>query len=140
MKINLGQDTNKPFEVPEGNYVGTFFRYRPAKKAFCRCSLDQQMRFDFSLVDADGNDEGYIGSATICISKRCQCQPHGIRYFLEQWLGDRFFDFQDSEGNIELDRLLHRKADIQIVEVPTPGHKQPYSKLERALPPGTLIE
>lgn len=140
MKIHLGQETNKPFEVPEGNYVGTFFRYRPAKKAFCRCPLDQQMRFDFSLVDADGNDEGYIGSATICISKRCQCQPHGIRYFLEQWLGDRFFDFQDSEGNIELDRLLHRKADIQIVEVPTPGHNKPYSKLERALPPGTLIE
>lgn len=140
MQLNLGQTTNNPFEVPEGYYIGTFFRYRPAKKPFCRCALDQQMRFDFSLVDSDGHDEGYIGSATLCTTRRCQQQFHGVRFFLEHWLGDRFYDFLDSDGNIELDRLLHRKADVQIVEVSTAKHAQPYSKLEKALPPGTLIE
>jgi hypothetical protein len=38
-----------------------------------------------------------------------------------------------------LDSLLGRKADVQIIEKPTKGHSQPYSKLERAVPRGILI-
>jgi hypothetical protein len=62
-----------------------------------------------------------------------------MRLFLEQWLGDRFYDFVDSEQDIDLDRLLNRKADIQIIQIQGPNHAQPYSKLEGAFEPGTLI-
>ncbi len=140
MKLHIGQSISNPYQVPEENYIGSFFRYRPAKKAFCRCPVEKQMRFDFSLIDSDGHDEGYLASATLCTNKRCQGQPHSVRYFLEQWLGDHFDTFLDGDDNIDLDRLLNRKADIQIVlGQPVKGHDNRYSKLEKALPRGTLI-
>ena len=63
-----------------------------------------------------------------------------MKTFLEEWHGDRIYDYLDSDQNIDLDLLLNKKADVQMIEKQGAKHAHPYSKLEHAFPPGTLIE
>jgi hypothetical protein len=125
--------------VPEGLYVGTCFRHRPAKKPCHRgCPLETQFTLDFSLQDPGGRDDGYIAKVQLCT--KCTIGTHTAREFLPHWLGDIVYDYRDDDGNLDLDRLLFKKADVRIVHHHGAGHKHPFSKIEEALPVGTLIE
>ena len=139
MKIPFGKPNKDPFAVPPEDYIGTLFRCRKGTKP-CRmgCSIDDQIIFDFALIDKHGIDEGYIAHSPRCT--KCTRSLHSMRHFLEQWLGDKLYDHLDSKFNVELDELIGRKADIRITPFHVEGYKNPYAIVEGAYERGTLID
>jgi len=132
MKLKLRQ--NDIFHCPEGNHQGILEAVDPPKKRMNKpCQKQVRLRF---RISADGDQEYLVGK-TFCADLSYGSELYN---YLNSWLDGDFDRFLDDDGNIDLDLLIGRKADLLITHVDTGTHDVPFVNIVGIFPLGRLTE
>jgi hypothetical protein len=126
MKLKLG--TTDIFDAPEGKYKATLERIaEPKKKIDKLCAA--QVRLTFRTKARGGKE--YLVARTFCADL-----SHGgeLYNFLSSWLNGNFDPFLDSNGDVDLDLLVGREAEVSVTHYKDGLHSKPFIKLSAIFP------
>jgi hypothetical protein len=131
MKLKLG--TNDIFECPEGQYRAVLERVGEPKKRINKpCA--EQVRFFFRVKTAAGKE--HLLARTFCADLGYGSELHT---FLESWFDSNFEPLLDENGEIELNLLLGREADVVVTHWDGGNSNgKPFVKIGGIFPPGKL--
>lgn len=139
-KIHYNPPEISAYVVPAGYYLAKCVGYREPKKRICPCPIEDQVAVDFELTDPRADiDREYRAQVILCTNPQCQHRRHNISKFLSTWLQDKVEELQDENGDIILESLVKQKADMEIGNFQGENYPHPYSRVNRVLPPGSLI-
>ena len=130
MKLKLG--TDDIFECPEGKYRGVLERVGEPKKRINKpCPI--QGRMTFRVKEPKGKE--HLVARTFCADLSCGSELYN---FLESWLDGKFKTFKDEQGDVDLNLLIGKEADLLITH--WGDHVKPFVKIAGIFPKGTLVE
>jgi hypothetical protein len=131
MKLKLG--TNDIFDCPEGQYKAVLERIGEPKKRINKpCAA--QVRTTFRARLATGKE--YLVARTFCADLGYGSEFYS---FLESWTDGKFETLLDDNGEVDLNLLIGKEADLLITHYDDGTHSKPYVKIAGVFPPGTLI-
>ena len=132
MKLKLG--TNEIFHCPEGRWSGICEAVDEPKQRINKpCAAQIRLRF---RVETD-EGEKLVGKMF------CADMSYGseLYSYLESWLGGNFDKYLDEDGNIDLDLLIGKRADLHIIHgLQTAGNDYPFVNIAGIYPAGTFTE
>ncbi|MGC3990589.1 MAG: hypothetical protein QM796_13095 [Chthoniobacteraceae bacterium] len=130
MKLKL----NNAFHCPEGKWRGTCEAIEEPNKRMNRpCS--KQVRLRFALETHAGEK---IVARTFCADLSIGGELHA---FLDSWLDGNFDPYLDEDGEVDLDLLVGKMADLLITHgVKSEEYKFPLVIIAGLFPPGQLVE
>lgn len=133
MKLKIGN--NDIFDCPEGPFRGRLERVGEPKKLMNKpCS--SQVRFTFRVKTELGKE--HLVARTFCADLSYGSELHS---FLDSWLGEQMKELADAVGELDLNLLVGKDADLSIKHGPNvKGHDKPFVNIAGIFPPGTLIK
>lgn len=132
MKIKLGLDDT--FDCPEGKYRGVLERVGEPKQRIKKpCEL--QVRYSFRVKTHTGKE--HIVARTFCADLSLGGELYN---FLDSWLNGNFDPFLDSNGEVDMNLLIGKEADLLVAHWSDGVRKKPFVKIAGIFPLGTLIE
>ena len=132
MKLKLGQDDI--FDAPQGKYRGILERVGEPKKRINKpCA--SQVRYIFRVKTDKGKE--HLVARTFCADLTYGSE---LYHFLDSWLKGNFDPFLDGNGELDLNLLLGKEADLLITHWSDGSRDTPFVKIAGIFPVGTLIE
>jgi hypothetical protein len=132
MKLKLG--TNDIFDCPPGQYSAVLeFVGEPNKRIKKPCA--QQVRLRFRVYAESGKE--YLVGVTYCADLSYGSE---LYEFLNSWLEGDFESVLDEHGEVELDQLLMRRADLVVIQKDLGTHTKPLVCIGGIFPKGTLMK
>lgn len=132
MRLKLGNDD--VFNCPEGNHRGILERVAEPKKPVNK-PCKEQVRLMYRITLDNGNE--HLVARTFCADLNYGSE---LYHFLESWLDGKFDVYLDDNGEIDLDGLIGKPADVVIKHIETQRHEKPYVHIARIFPAGRLID
>jgi len=131
MKLKYGKDDI--FDCPEGTYRGVLERIAEPKKRINK-PCDAQIRLTFRVKTKKGKE--HLVARTFCADL-----SEGSELFasLESWLAEEIDSLLDEKGELELNLLIGRSADLHITHWNDGSHDTPFVLIVGIFPPGTLV-
>ena len=132
MKLKLEQ--NGIFHCPKGQWPGVCESINePTQRIKRPCARQVRLRFRVTV-----DDEEYLVGKTFCADLRYGSELYG---YLVSWCDGDFEKYLDDDGNIDLDLMVGKKADLLITHgPPVEPHKHPYANISGIFPRGRLTE
>ncbi len=132
MKLKLGLDDI--FDCPEGKYRAVLERVGEPKKRMNRpCQVQVRLVY---RVKTPTQKEHLIGR-TFCADLGYGSE---LYHFLESWLDGQFDALLDENGELDLNLLVGKEADVLVTHKDGGTHKKPFVNIAGIFPPGTLVE
>ncbi len=132
MKLKVG--SNDIFDAPEGKYTAHLESVGEPKKRINRpCS--SQVRLQFRATASSGKQ--YLVAQTFCADLSYGSE---LYQFLDSWLDGDFERLTDDDGELDLDLLLKRKADILVTHYHHEKYEKPFVKIDAIYPQGRIID
>ena len=129
MKLKL----YNPFHCPDGRWGGVCTTIEEPKQPSKRKRCDKQVRFLFEVETDEGTR---MAGRTFCANFSYGSELH---IFLASWLGEDMPGFLDDDGEIDLDRLIGRKAELLITHGPHGAqYEYPVVNITGIYPEGTF--
>jgi hypothetical protein len=132
MKLKLG--LNDTFDCPEGKFKGVLERVAEPKKRINKpCA--SQVRYTFRVRTTESKE--YLVARTFCADLSFGSELYS---FLDSWLDGKFEPFLDSSGEVDLNLLLGKEANLLIGHWADGSRDKPFVKIAGIFPVGTLLE
>ena len=132
MKLKLGH--NDTFDCPEGKYRGILERVgEPKTRIKKACAV--QVRYTFRVKTAEGKE--YLVARTFCADLSYGSE---LYHFLDSWLDGKYEPLLDSSGQLDLNLLVGKDADLLISHWSDGIRDTPFVKIAGIFPIGTLVE
>ena len=131
MKLIVGQDDT--FNNPEGKFRAILIRVGPPPKPLKK-SCTTQVRLTFRTSLPSGKE--HLVARTFCADLSFGSELH---QFLNSWLGKELKTMADACGELDLNLLVDKQADLIIEHKHTAGHDDPYVNICGIFPRGTLV-
>ena len=132
MKLKL--ETTSIFHCPQGQWPGVCEGIEEPKQRIDRpCAKQVRIRFRV-MVD----DEEYLVGKTFCADLHCGSE---LFSYLHSWVDGDFDKYLDDDGNIDMDLLVGKKADLHITHGPkVDQHTHPFVNISGIFPRGRITE
>jgi hypothetical protein len=130
MKLTLG--TNDIFDCPEGKYRAILETVGEPKKRIKK-PCEKQVRLMYRVKTKSGKE--HLVGRTFCADLSYGSE---LYTFLESWLNGKFDPFLDDGGQVDLNLLAGKRADLLIQHHDDPGFDKPFVKITAIFPEGTL--
>ena len=130
MKIDIPKKVS--FHAPEGAHRATLLSVGEPKRGSDSC--DNEVRLVWELQTVDRHWTFHAGK-TYCLD------DNSIELIadLESLLGEEMHLLQDESGQLDLDLLIGRQADLILVHINNSKHDKPYVYIKGVCPPGTHL-
>lgn len=131
MKIHIPRKTT--FEVPEGCHRAILRDLIKVEDKIKGCT--DQVRFVWEIEKLNDKRLQYLAGKNYCTD----CGNSSVLLGdLGVWLGEELSNLGDAQGDVELDQLKGRPADILIEHIHNPNYQKPFANVKGVYPPGTL--
>jgi hypothetical protein len=132
MKLKLG--TDNIFNCPEGRFRGVIERIGEPKKRINK-PCDQQVRITVRVATPARRE--HLVMRTFCADLNYGSELYN---FLDSWLEGRFEQFLAEDGQVDLNLMIGKEADVLVSHYEDGKHAQPFVQIAGIFPSGTLIE
>ena len=125
------------FQCPQGNWSGVCEAIEEPKQRINKPCAKQVRCAENHLRFRVETDEGEkLVGKTFCADLSNGSELHS---YLDSWLDGDFDRFLDEDGNVDLDLLVGRGADLIITHGPKANeHSYPFVKIAGIIPAGRL--
>ena len=130
MKLKLG--TDDIFNCPEGHIQGILETTGEPKKRVNK-PCETQVRLKFRVRTSEGRE--HLVARTFCATLEFGSE---LYCFLESWLDGKFDAYLDDNGEIDLNLLIGKSANLYITHFEDGKHAHPYVHIAGIFPADRL--